>query len=166
MKRTNYIRATKPYKDLTGITFGLLTVKRFLRMNEHKQSIWVCGCQCGKEITPRGNSLKTGNTTSCGCDRQTTATHGHTSGKRTPTYRSWQAMLTRCTNPKGIHFHHYGGRGITVCKRWRESFIAFLKDMGERPSGMTLDRINNDGNYTPANCQWATASQQQTNKRK
>jgi hypothetical protein len=89
--------------------------------------------------------------------------HGHTTGKFSATYHSWASMIQRCTNPKRFYYHRYGGRGITVCKRWAK-FENFLKDMGERPEGTTLDRKNNDGNYTPANCRWATKEQQASNK--
>jgi hypothetical protein len=83
----------------------------------------------------------------------------------TPTYRSWDAMKQRCTNLNNPHYADYGGRGISVCDRWLNSFKAFLEDMGEKPDGLTLDRIDNDGDYTPANCRWATYSEQNLNKR-
>lgn len=87
-------------------------------------------------------------------------THGE-GWRPTPEYRSWMAMLDRCRNPNNGSFHRYGGRGITVCQRWRRSYIAFLEDMGRRPSiAYTLDRIDNDGNYEPGNCRWATAKVQ------
>jgi hypothetical protein len=90
-------------------------------------------------------------------------THGHTTGKFSPTYHSWASMIQRCTNPNRSFYHRYGGRGITVCKRWM-TFINFLADMGERPDGTSLDRINNDGNYTPRNCRWATLAEQQRHR--
>lgn len=88
--------------------------------------------------------------------------HGHTNAKgwRSPTYRSWQAMRNRCCNPNDIRWHRYGGRGISVCDRWLNSFENFLSDMGEKPDGMTLDRVDNDGNYEPDNCRWATSKTQ------
>ena len=93
------------------------------------------------------------------------ARHGHAiGGKPSPTYRSWTAMIARCTYPSQPQYESYGGRGISVCERWR-SFDNFLADMGERPAGTTLDRIDNDGTYEPGNCRWATPTEQQTNKR-
>jgi hypothetical protein len=101
-----------------------------------------------------------------GDDGRFVARHGHTRRReRTGTFKTWTGMIQRCTNPRAFNFRHYGGRGITVCQRWFE-FEAFLADVGIRPDGTSLDRINNDGNYEPGNVRWATASEQRTNQRK
>ena len=86
-------------------------------------------------------------------------------GKKTRTYKKWSSMLQRCTNKRHPAWHYYGGRGIKVCDRWRDSFAAFLADMGKAPDGLSLDRINNDGNYEPGNCRWATSKEQAANRR-
>jgi hypothetical protein len=117
-----------------------------------------------------GGNLRSGDVRSCGClQREIIArrnrTHGHSvRGAETPTYRSWKAMHTRCTNPNPSTWAHYGGRGIEICERWR-SFESFLEDMGERPEGTSIDRIDVDGNYEPGNCRWATPTEQRANRR-
>lgn len=132
-------------------------------------SQWICRCDCGTERVVGRNVLleKRNKQKSCGCWRSERIAQKNTRhGKAyTPTWRSWQSMLTRCFNPKIKNFEYWGGRGITVCDRWK-TFENFLADMGERPDGMTLDRYpNNDGHYEPGNCRWASPGQQSSNTR-
>ncbi len=144
--------------NLIGQKFGRLIVIRRADNDKQGKSRWLCLCDCGKEKIIRGNNLKSGNTKSCGCLK---IKHGH---RKTKTYRSWASMIQRCTNPKNKRYRDYGGRGITVCKRWMK-FENFLADMGEVPEGYQIDRINNNKGYCRSNCRWVTAKTNNRNKR-
>lgn len=148
--------------DLIGKKFGRLVVIRQENSNQNKKSRWLCKCDCGKKTIIIGSNLKNGHTQSCGCLH---IKHGHsTTTKISKTYLSWGNMIQRCTNPNEKQYKDYGGRGITVCKRWMK-FENFLEDMGERPKGHQIDRINNNDNYCKSNCRWATRKEQMRNKR-
>lgn len=151
-------------RDLTGKKSGRLVVIRRDGSNK-KEPLWLCKCDCGNMVRVAASKIVGGTTRSCGCfkadmHRKRLWKHGHSAGGRvSPTYKTWEDMLNRC-----LHHVDYAGRGITVCERWR-AFKNFLEDMGERPKGLTIERKDNDGNYEPGNCKWATYSEQNSNQR-
>lgn len=157
-------------KDETGKRYGDWIVIGLSHVG--RGAFWRCRCKCGAESVVRGTALRNGTTkrcASCGLKRfRFPGRHGHArAGALSPTYRTWQAMITRCHNPNAKAFKDYGARGITVCQRWRESFEAFLADMGPRPTPEhTIERKKNDVGYEPGNCIWSTRRAQNRNTRK
>lgn len=147
--------------ELAGQRFGMLVAEGVSHVDPGGNVQWCCRCDCGREYVCGGSSLKAGATRSCGCWH-----HGHRRcGTGSPTYYSWSSMRRRCLNLEDSAYAAYGGRGITICERW-DIFENFLVDMGERPRGTSIDRIDNDGDYEPGNCQWATSAQQNQNQRR
>lgn len=154
----------RPFPAKTGDRFGSLTlidIRPFVKGVYSRRCL--CRCDCGNEYETSWECLRIGSTRSCGCLRGVKRRkHG---GAGTPTYNSWNAMRTRCLCETAFGYEYYGGRGITICARW-DDYATFLADMGERPEGTSLDRIDPDGNYEPSNCRWADRVTQANNQRR
>lgn len=152
--------------NLKGRVFGRLKIVKYSGIS-NKNATWECVCECGARTTAYACHLKSGRMVSCGCHRrevlrEKAKTHGLS---RTPTYIVWKSMMQRCRDPKSSSYANYGGRGVSICKRWLR-FENFLEDMGVRPPGLSLERKDNDGNYSKSNCRWATAIDQANNTRR
>jgi hypothetical protein len=167
MARSGVGRKTRV--DHVGEKFGRLVVVAFHHRGSRRESFWLCECACGQRTVAAWGNLRSGDIKSCGCLHDEVAgdarrTHGKS---KTRTYLIWKTMVKRCSNRNDQKWDRYGGRGIKVCDSWRSSFENFLADMGEAPTGKSIDRYpDNDGHYEPGNCRWATAKQQSRNTSK
>lgn len=154
-------------RNISGKRFGRLVALSISYQAKNEGTVWLCQCDCGKLVSVVIGSLSTGRTKSCGClksdvTRERLTTHGQCAS---PEYIAWSNMRQRCDNPCRPEYPDYGGRGIKVCERWTV-FENFLADMGKRPDGKSIERRNNEGNYEPLNCVWATKIEQTRNTRR
>ena len=154
--------------DHSGETFNGVRLIRIVGRNRHGKKIYEAICpKCNETFFPTGNNVVSGGVRSCGCNHENMGTHGHTrGGKFTKEYRTWAAMITRCTNPNADNYPRYGGKGTRVAPEWIDSFETFLDHIGFAPTPRhTIDRIDPYGHYEPGNVRWATYKEQMANKR-
>jgi len=169
MRKARTIEGSKRILDLTGFRNGKLVAVSFAGLDRRRAAYWICQCDCGRQVKVLAAELRR-RTRSCLACSKPSLKHGKRSW---PEYSVWRGLLFRCGNPRAGSYPNYGGRGITVCNRWlfgengKHPFECFLEDMGRRPDpSLSIDRINNDGNYEPGNCRWATCSEQARNQRR
>lgn len=160
---TEKIKTMGVLANLKGKIYGRLTVIHRAESSKNGHAKWFCRCECGNDTVVFASNLKREHTTSCGCVNDEVITKHAMQG--TPEYHTWKGMIQRCANPNASRYKDYGGRGITVCEEWL-SFEKFYADMGDRPTGTSLDRIDNNSGYYKDNCRWATQSIQNSNKRR
>lgn len=159
--------AMLPASDCAGHRYGRLVALHCIKNTKSTSALWMCQCDCGNQKAIQASSLTLGRTRSCGCiSRERKHQQGTHHASKTVEVRAWQLAKQRCYNKSGANYVNYGGRGIKMHHSWIHDVSAFIRDMGPRPRGYTLDRINNDGDYAPGNCRWATRTQQNNNNRR